>query len=420
MSTPFVISFWSGPQNEEISIEAYKQIKAAGFTTVCGSVNQHFPPEQARAMLAAAEAVGLTAIVSDDRIVLNYSSNTDKDIDEAVAEWSQSPALLGYYITDEPGAGSFETLERIVRRLRFRDPTRLNFINFLPLYWPPLGGSEADYISFVTHYLNVVHPNIVSFDHYFKGGFTTNCRIIRDLSFQRDKDFWVIINACSPGALLVPPASEPFMRWQAMEALRHGTRGILYFCYRPPPGNGGPGDGMIDATTGKPTPRYNEVATLNADIQAVVNQYAEVLFGRVRPTPQVPGGSGDLWLVASSDIPRPPHPPSDKTARKLIARDEPLGQAGAGWDWTEHTMPGYGFINQVRETWGFWLSAQLDLLNRTFYVLNVVNDVGTLYEVSRNSVSSRKPWGWNQWPQPEAKLLGMHFESNGFQIWLQV
>jgi hypothetical protein len=430
MSSPFVISFWAGPPNAETTISRYNEIKAAGFTTVCSAGNGDVSRKHTQAVLSTAEVVGLSAIVSDPRITFGYSAKSDALINQAIRDWSRSPALFGYFIEDEPYGFEFAGLERIVRRIRFKDPSRFTFINLFPTYWfpPPAdvkanenADPDADYISYVTDYLNVVHPNIVSFDHYpdqqiegYKTRFTNNLRIIRDLSFQRDKSFWTIIDACTETAPAHLAIAEPLMRWHAMEALRYGTRGILYFLYWTPSIEGY-GEGMIDLATGEPTQRYHEVARLNSDIQAVVSQEGEVLFGRVRATTKVPAGEGDLWLINTKD-PRTGAEPT--TARQLIAQDVPLGdrsQAGAGWDWQTHTMPGYGLVNSLFKENGFWLSARYDLLSRTFYVLNVVDNRGTLYEVTRNSVTEIGIKSWTEVPSG-ATLLGTYFAVDGFWV----
>jgi hypothetical protein len=82
-------------------------------------------------------------------------------------------------------------------------------------------------------------------------------------------------------------------------------------------------------------------------------------------------------------------------------------------------MPGYGLVNSRFEPNGFWLSARYDLLNRTFYVLNVVDNgqggLGTLYEVTRNSVIEIGIAGWPDVPA-NAILLGTYFEVDGFWV----
>ena len=44
------------------------------------------------------------------------------------------PALEAYYITDEPGAGAFPGLGKLVAYLRERDPAHLAYINLFPTY----------------------------------------------------------------------------------------------------------------------------------------------------------------------------------------------------------------------------------------------------------------------------------------------
>ena len=55
-------------------------------------------------------------------------------LDAAIEQVRHHPALYAYHLVDEPGAGAFPRLGRLVAYLRQRDPGRLAYINLFPTY----------------------------------------------------------------------------------------------------------------------------------------------------------------------------------------------------------------------------------------------------------------------------------------------
>jgi len=426
----FVIGFWAGPPNAEISIKQYQLIKDAGFNTVSASVNEHYPPVMVKHLLAVAEHVGLSAIVNDERIAgyrpCDVRKNTGPDwthiedrVNETVADCGGSKILRGYWIGDEPGhdKGYFSQVKRLVAALRLKDPDRIAYMNLLPTYGINL---PDNYPSYVEDYVSIVRPDVISFDNYLgRDGFTNNCRVVRDIVAKYPGTiYWAVINALLDGSHIAPSTNIDDMRWCAMEAIRYGARGINYFLYwMPDCPRYGRQAGIIDATTTLPTSRYAEVAKLNGDIQSLVSMTGEVLFGRVRDNV-----NGDLWLLDSAhpethlgpkwDCVNMPSPSDPKTTARRLACSQ-------SWEQMKLDMPGYrkvAALDQAPEGMnGFYLAARNDLVGRTFHVLNVVKNAGTLYEVSLGKYP--KPIGPAGWDDPRRKhIVGTAFEADGFWV----
>ncbi len=91
--------------------------------------------------LAVCERLGLRAIVAPDaatRLGDKKNPLTDAQIDDAVRTLAEatrgSPAVMGYFIRDEPGARSFPYLAKIVAAVKKHAPGKLAYINLFPGY----------------------------------------------------------------------------------------------------------------------------------------------------------------------------------------------------------------------------------------------------------------------------------------------
>ena len=131
----FTISYWCGPPASFLTPERFAEVKEANFTLAfppCGSMTV----QQNRQMLDYCQKVGLKALVMDGRMVHRISGNANakRDLDAMIKDYADHPALFGYHIVDEPGAGAFEGLGEVVAYLKEKDPKHPGFINLLPTY----------------------------------------------------------------------------------------------------------------------------------------------------------------------------------------------------------------------------------------------------------------------------------------------
>lgn len=141
----------------------------------------------------------------------------------------------------------------------------------------------------------------------------------------------------------------------------------------------------------------------------------------LRVTVSLGKGNGQLYHIVS---PATQGPPGAEGYLGVVRRDEgrlhvvdsnfgSAPMAGASWD---SCPTGTTNIGKSFESNGFWFCARSDLVNRTFYVGNVVNDTGNLYSLKNGTVTHV---GQAEWAQPcptESLFIGRRFESNGFWV----
>jgi hypothetical protein len=272
----FTLSFWCGPPDQFVTVARYQQIKDAGFTHVFPPCSGSNSVEVNHKRLEVAAKVGLKVFVADARIPVSLGANEKAKaaLDACVADYSKYPALGGYFIADEPGPSSYPALAEVVARLREKDPAHPGFINLLPNYAPAwaIGKSYDDYVE---QYIKIVKPFAVSYDHYHftKGGdgplFFKNLETVRAICLKHDVPFWNIVQANDYGPYR--KLTEAEKRFEAMQTLVYGGKGLLYFTYwQPPPGGEGWTWGKaIVSLDGTPTPQYEHVKRINHDLQAM-------------------------------------------------------------------------------------------------------------------------------------------------------
>jgi hypothetical protein len=282
----FIITFWSPPPATD---EALARVAAEGF-------NLTWVPAEG---LDMAEKHHLRAMLTSELLRPETLTEPGKRIalDALIERVRNSPALEAYFLTDEPGAGAFPGLGKLVAYLRERDPGHLAYINLYPTYAneQQLGvsadaaerakvGYPQDYAGVATDdqtvlryrehlkkFLEVVKPDLISYDHYhfLKEGpdgarsdgkqYFLNLALIRLAALESGKPFLNTIQADTiEKSWRLPNAAET--RWLVFTTLAYGGRGISYFTYWGPPDYNGL---YVD---GKPSARLADVTRLNKEL----------------------------------------------------------------------------------------------------------------------------------------------------------
>src|SRR3954470_22854968 len=191
--------------------------------------------------LAACEKLGLRAIVyPDDALGLTKPQHlTDGQIDAAVRSLAEqtrnSPACVGYFIRDEPGASDFAYLGKIVASIRRRAPGKLAYINLFPSYAtigaPGLSQLEAkSYAEYLERYVAEVKPQLLSYDNYMiqysrdlrdrslGSSYFRDLLQIRDVAIKHELPFWNIVscNQIRPEATPPSPANLLLQAWTTL------------------------------------------------------------------------------------------------------------------------------------------------------------------------------------------------------------
>jgi hypothetical protein len=171
----------------------------------------------------------------------------DHYIRNLVAATRNSPAVIGYFITDEPGVQEFPALAKAVAAVKKHAPGKIAYINLYPDYAtigaPNLSQLGAtSYAEYLQRFVNEVRPQVISYDNYrvqtsedFKNpalaaSYFNNMLAIRSVAMENGLPFWNIgcANRIRPYTTIPSPAN---LSLQAYTTLAAGARGMTWFTY---------------------------------------------------------------------------------------------------------------------------------------------------------------------------------------------
>jgi hypothetical protein len=193
----------------------------------------------------------MKALVCPDPWQIKWRELSDQQIFDAVAklvhESGNSPAIMGYFLKDEPGVQDFPALGKAVAAVRKLAPGKLAYINLFPDY-ATLGAPDlsqlgtSSYTEYLERYVNEVHPQFISYDNYQvqysndladpKRGasYFGNLLEIRRIAQKYNLPFWNIVssNQIRPDTPVPSPAN---LLLQAYTSLAAGAKGLTWYTY---------------------------------------------------------------------------------------------------------------------------------------------------------------------------------------------
>jgi len=294
----FPLMAWDTPPNDAAVLA---RMRDCGLT-VAGFV----PP----AALDNCEAAGLKAIVSDARVSGYDWTNVDaeaarKRVAELVAEVRDHPAVIGYYLRDEPTAGFFPGLATVASAVRENDSDAWPYINLFPNYANAGQLGTPDYATYLETYIETCRPPILCYDHYaimegggLREGYFANLEAVRNAALKHDLPFWniVLTNACLD--YRKPSAAD--LRFQVYTTLAYGGKGIGYFKYFTA-AVGNFRDGPIDQF-GHETSTWNDLRSVNLQVAKLAPTLLALSSDAVYHFGDVPTGTrgpSDSSLITS-------------------------------------------------------------------------------------------------------------------------
>ncbi|HOW69209.1 MAG TPA: hypothetical protein PKY77_01300 [Phycisphaerae bacterium] len=301
----FIITFWCPPPATE---EALKAVAAEHYSLTW------VPPDG----LDVAAKHRLRAMLTDGLLSPTTLEDAAKraQLDALIEKVKGHPAMEAYFITDEPGAGAFAGLGKLVAYLRERDPSHLAYINLFPTYaseaqlgvsadaaerakvgypqnFAGVGVSDRTVLAYREHlkkFVEIVKPDLISYDHYhfFKSNdgnqYFLNLALIRDAALEAGKPFLNIIQASLVEKVWrLPNAAET--RFLVFTTMAYGGRGISYFTYWGPESYAGL------YREGKASAMAKEVAAINAEIEKIGPALMELDSVAVYHTAPLPYGT---------------------------------------------------------------------------------------------------------------------------------
>ena len=304
----FLITFWCPPPATD---EALSAVAAEGY-------NLTWTPVEG---LDVAAKHNLRAMLTSDLLAPETLDDPAKraKLDALIEKVKTHPAMEAYFITDEPGAGAFPGLGKLVAYLRRRDPSHMAYINLFPTYanedqlgvtadaserarvgyptnFAGVGTDDKTVLAYREHlkkYIEIVQPDLISYDHYhfLKDGdgkqYFLNLALIRDAALGVGKPFLNIIQADTiEKTWRLPNPQET--RFLVFTTMAYGGRGISYFTYWGPESYGGL------YRDGKATPMVKEIAAFNAEIAHFGPALMELVSAGVFHTAPLPYGTQAL------------------------------------------------------------------------------------------------------------------------------
>ena len=295
---PPIVTYWAGPGypgGAALDDKAATQLVDGGWNVVWCREQE----------LAVAHRHGLRGLLTDP--LLSPDSLADpKALDALLDRVKNHPALYAYHLTDEPGAGQFPALGKLVAHLRERDPAHLAYLNLFPTYANNQqlgvpGERVPAYQEYLRRYVAEVRPTLLSYDHYQftntgdNPEYFLNLALIRQQALAAGLPFlnivqasnWVPGSAASPAAPRVPTPDE--MRYLVYTTLAYGAQGISYYVYCYPNHEGG-----IASADGTPTALYHALKTLNREFVAIATELQPLVSLGVFHTGMQPPGTVPL------------------------------------------------------------------------------------------------------------------------------
>jgi hypothetical protein len=201
--------------------------------------------------------LGLLAIVAPRKNLDSWKepwgSLSDLKIEERVKELvgrtAGDPDVLGYFMTDEPGAPAFPALGKAVAAVKKYAPGKLAYINLFPSY-STIDAQKSEletetYEDYLERFVQEVKPQLISYDNYLvihtddlqkpkiSGIYFKNLLQVRQVALKHQLPYWNVVcsNQIRPMTVVPSPAN---LALQAYTTLAAGFQGICwykFFCY---------------------------------------------------------------------------------------------------------------------------------------------------------------------------------------------
>jgi hypothetical protein len=171
----------------------------------------------------------------------------DDRIKQMVKAAGSSPAVMGYFIMDEPGAKDFPALGRAVAAVKQYAPGKLAYINLLPDY-ATIGATDksqlgtSNYTEYLERFVSEVKPQLLSYDNYRvlisnemkdpgkAASYYRNLLEVRRVALAHQLPY-LNIESANQNRPYTPIPAPANLAFQAYTTLAAGYRGVTWFTY---------------------------------------------------------------------------------------------------------------------------------------------------------------------------------------------
>jgi len=253
--------------------ERYLELKECGFNINFIGCRANIE-EVAKGLDAAYEAgVGM----------MIHCHELDYDPEKVVHRFKDHPALLGYFLQDEPIRSDFSRLNEWIQRIKAIDNKHFYYVDLFPN--PYLQYLETTtYREYIQLFIKEVPVQFLSFWNYpitanssgersLDNGWYENLEIISDEARKAGLSFWTVSLTTAHSIFPIPTLAD--LRLQTYSNLAYGAQGIQYFTYGTPSPIYPEGyhDGPIDYASQQKTATWYTVQQMNKEIKALSNVF---------------------------------------------------------------------------------------------------------------------------------------------------
>lgn len=287
IGTPMV-TYWAGPgSHTTLTDETAAQLQAGGWNVGWAKHAEELDLYDRHGLRVILE-IGLPDL--DD-------AGEVQALDTLLRQVRQHPALYGYYLADEPGAGSFGKIGRVAAFLRERDPVHMTLTCLLPTYasdgqlqvsddtaararvghpldfagTDPTDPVTARYTEHIRQFVTTTRPDFICYDHYHfqlagdGSQYFLNLALVRNAAQSAGIPVVNVIQAsASIGEGLRGPNADE-LRWLTYTSLAYGVLGLAHFRYD---------TGFWKEPRGNitPVPNFWAVSRLNHEFVAIAKE----------------------------------------------------------------------------------------------------------------------------------------------------
>lgn len=259
-----IIWYWAGP---EVSEEQAKQLADGGWNVAWG-YNVHD--------LDIMYKYGIRGVLWVT-IDINKPEN-QKRLKWWVESFRNHPAIYGVHCGDEPGGERMDASAKSVNFFSELAPGLLHFNNMYPINASNMqlgheGTAIVAYKSHIEEYFQKLKPQLLSYDKYnlwFNGddpSYFINSVLIRQTALKFNVPQLHIVQGCAYISALRPPSGDEY-RFLAYTSLAYGSQGLSNYVYGYP----GHWGSALDPETGKTTPLYDAMSSINREFVAIASE----------------------------------------------------------------------------------------------------------------------------------------------------
>lgn len=187
------------------------------------------------------------------------------------------PALLGYFVMDEPKMDQFPLCRQYKDIIEHNDPKAWPYVNLLAC-WDNAGkawGSD-DFATYVEDFIKVFQPSVLSVDHYpvittdgvhISSRFYNTYEVLAQVYKDHGIPFWAFMDCTALAPMQWP--DETNMRFAVFAALAYGCQGIEWWTYTLPESNKEDWKEAPVMPGGERTPIWYAMRNVNMEVKAL-------------------------------------------------------------------------------------------------------------------------------------------------------